>query len=356
MDIRKIEELQKRQAEIEHLLTDPEVISDQSRYLSLARELSSLSEPVKNFRRWKKITEEMASLEKVLMEKHDKEFLELAKSEIEMLTRELSELEKKIEKFFFVEDKDSSRDVIVEIRAGTGGLEASLFAADLLRMYTRFADRNNWKTEILSSHISESKGFKEIIFSMRGLDVYKKMKFESGVHRVQRVPTTEASGRIHTSTATVAVLPEAKDVDINLDPKDLRIDIFRSSGPGGQSVNTADSAVRITHVPTGIVVQCQDERSQLKNKNKALRVLRTRLLEQEMIKNQSQMASQRRQQIGSGDRSEKIRTYNFSEHRVTDHRIGLTIHRLEQILEGDLDELVSALIESEAKEKADKNE
>ncbi len=356
MDNRKIEELEKRQAEIEHLLTDQEVISDQARYLSLARELSSLSEPVKNFRRWKKVSEELSALEKVMLEKHDKDFLELAKSEIEMLKSELVELEKKIEKFFFVEDKDSSRDVIVEIRAGTGGLEASLFAADLLRMYTRFADRNNWKIEILSSHISESKGFKEIVFSVRGLDVYKKMKFESGVHRVQRVPATEASGRIHTSTATVAVLPEAKDVDINLDPKDLRIDIFRSSGPGGQSVNTADSAVRITHVPTGIVVQCQDERSQLKNKNKALRVLRTRLLEQEMIKSQSQMANQRRLQIGSGDRSEKIRTYNFSEHRVTDHRIGLTIHRLEQILEGDLDELVSALIESEAKEKSDKNE
>ena len=353
MDNRKIEELEKRQAEIEHLLTDPEVISDQARYLALARELSSISEPVKNFRRWKKVSEELSALEKVMFEKHDKEFIELAKSEIEMLKTELAELDKKIDKFFFVEDKDSSRDVIVEIRAGTGGLEASLFAADLLRMYTRFADRNNWKIEILSSHISESKGFKEIVFSLRGLDVYKKMKFESGVHRVQRVPTTEASGRIHTSTATVAVLPEAKDVDINLDPKDLRIDIFRSSGPGGQSVNTADSAVRITHVPTGIVVQCQDERSQLKNKNKALRVLRTRLLEQEMIKSQSQMASQRRLQIGSGDRSEKIRTYNFSEHRVTDHRIGLTIHRLEQILEGDLDELVSALIESEAKEKSE---
>lgn len=349
MDNKKIEELVKRQSEIEHLLADPQVISDQPRYLSLARELSSINEPVKDFRRLKRVNGEIAQMEKVLSEKHDAEFLELAQSEIETLKAEQGELEKKIEKFFQVEDKDASRDCLVEIRAGTGGLEASLFAADLLRMYTRFADRNNWKVEILSSHISESKGFKEIVFSVRGPEVYKKLKFESGVHRVQRVPATEASGRIHTSTATVAVLPEAREVDINLDPKDLRIDIFRSSGPGGQSVNTADSAVRITHVPSGIVVQCQDERSQLKNKIKALRVLRTRLLEQEMAKSQNQISSQRRQQIGSGDRSEKIRTYNFSEHRVTDHRIGLTIHRLEEILEGDLEELTGALIDSDAK-------
>lgn len=347
----KFESLEKRLVEIEHLLAEHQIISDQSQYLSLTRELSSLSVPIKTFRKWKALSEEIAGLKQVLREKHDQEFLDLAKAEIVSLEGTQAKLKLELEKFLVGEDKDASRDVIVEIRAGTGGQEASLFAADLFRMYSRYADRSGWKVEVLSSHASETKGFKEIVFSLRGTEVFKKLKFESGVHRVQRVPTTEASGRIHTSTATVAVLPEAKEVDVSLDPKDLRIDIFRSSGPGGQSVNTADSAVRITHLPSGIVVQCQDERSQLKNRNKAMRVLRTRLLDQERLRSQNEISSQRRQQIGSGERSEKIRTYNFSEHRVTDHRIGLTIHRLEGILEGDLDEIVSALIERENREK-----
>jgi peptide chain release factor 1 len=351
MDTLKFEELQKRFDELEHLLAQPEIISDKAKYSVLAKELSSLRQPVQNFRKWKKTAEEIIQLEGVLTEKHDKEYLELAKAEIDVLKGTKAALEVKLENCFKQEDKDASKDVIIEIRAGTGGQEASLFAADLFRMYSRYADRSNWAVEVLSSHPSESKGFKEIIFSVRGLDVYKKLKFESGVHRVQRVPVTEASGRIHTSTATVAVLPEAKEVDLEIDPKDLRIDIFRSSGPGGQSVNTADSAVRITHLASGIVVQCQDERSQLKNKNKALRVLRTRLLDQERIKNQDKISSQRRQQVGSGDRSEKIRTYNFSEHRLTDHRIGLTIHRLEEMLEGNLDDMFNALIEEENKQK-----
>lgn len=348
----KLPDLESRFVEIEHLLADPEVISDQPRYLSLAKELSSLAEVVKIFRKWKKISEELAQLEKVLTEKHDREFIDLAKEEIEILKITQADMEVKLKKFLVYKDKDASRDCLVEIRAGTGGQEASIFAADLFRMYTKCADRNNWKLEVLSSNPTEAKGFKEIIFSVKGADVYKKLKFESGVHRVQRVPATEGSGRIHTSAATVAVLLEAKEQDLKIDPKDLKIDVFRSSGPGGQSVNTADSAVRITHQPTGLVVICQDERSQLKNKLKALRVLRTRILDKERLENQSKISNQRRSQIGSGDRSEKIRTYNFSEHRVTDHRIGLTIHRLEAILEGGLDELFEALIENESKHKS----
>jgi peptide chain release factor 1 len=347
----KFEQLEKRLVEIEHLLADHAAVSSQSQYLSLTKDYTFLASGVKTFRKWKEVSSEISKLKEVLKEKHDQEFLELAKTEIIMLEELEVKLKHELEKFLIGEDKDASRDCLVEIRAGTGGLEASIFAADLLRMYSKYADRSGWKVEVLSSHPTESKGFKEVIFSVRGADVYRKLKFESGVHRVQRVPATEASGRIHTSTATVAVLPEAKDVDINIDPKDLRIDIFRSSGPGGQSVNTADSAVRITHLPTGMVVQCQDERSQLKNKHKAMRVLRTRLFELEKEKNKSELSSQRRQQIGSGDRSEKIRTYNFSEHRVTDHRIGLTIHQLEEILEGDLEEIINALIESENREK-----
>lgn len=347
----KFQELEKRLVEIEHLLSDPKIIANQPKYQSLAKELSSLSGPVKDFRKWKRIVVEIVQLEKVLEEKHDKEFLELARSEIVILKATQAELEQRLEKFLFGQDSSASRDCLVEIRAGTGGQEASLFAADLFRMYSKYALRCSWKLEVLSSHISERGGFKEVIFSLRGENVYKKLKFESGVHRVQRVPVTEALGRIHTSAATVAVLLEAKEQDIKIDPKDLKIDVYRSSGPGGQSVNTADSAVRVTHLPTGLIVTCQDERSQLKNKYKAFRVLRTRLLERQRLESQSEISNQRRSQIGTGDRSEKIRTYNFSEHRVTDHRIGLVIHRLEQILEGDLEEIFQALIENENKLK-----
>ncbi|MEW6008446.1 MAG: peptide chain release factor 1 [Candidatus Omnitrophota bacterium] len=352
----KLQSLEKRLVEIEGLLSDPKVVSNQGQYLSLSKELSFLSEPVKKFRKWKKTIEEKIKINKLLTEKHDRDFLELAKSEISELESLEQKLKLELEKFLLGEDKDASRDVIVEIRAGTGGQEASIFAADLFRMYSKYADKCNWKTEILSSHTTEAKGFKEIIFAVRGEDVYKKLKFESGVHRVQRVPVTEASGRIHTSTATVAVLPEAKEIDIVIDPKELKIDIFRSSGPGGQSVNTADSAIRITHLPSGIVVQCQDERSQLKNKNKAMRVLRTRLLEKKQRDAEDKISNQRRKQIGAGERSEKIRTYNFSEHRVTDHRIGLTIHRLEEVLEGDLDEFFDTLIADEKNRKVFKKD
>ncbi len=347
----KFESLEKRSIEIEGLLSDPKAVANQGQYLSLTKELSSLNEPVKKFRKYKQACQELDKLNKLLTEKHDQDFLELAKAEIKELENSKAQLGLELEKFLLGEDKDASRDVIVEIRAGTGGQEASIFAADLFRMYSKYADKCNWKTEVLSSHPTEAKGVKEIIFSVRGQDVYKKLKFESGVHRVQRVPVTEASGRIHTSTATVAVLPEAKEIDIVIDPKELKIDIFRSSGPGGQSVNTADSAIRITHLPTGIVVQCQDERSQLKNKNKAMRVLRTRLLEKSQTEADDKISNQRRKQIGGAERSEKIRTYNFSEHRVTDHRIGLTIHRLEEVLEGGLDEFFDALVAYENKRK-----
>jgi len=256
-------------------------------------------------------------------------------------------LEREIEDLLLEDDPDADKNIIIEIRAGTGGQEASLFAADLFRMYSKYAAGQGWSVETLSSSVSEAGGFKEIVFGVNGNGVYRKMKFESGVHRVQRVPVTEASGRIHTSTVSVAVLPEAEDVDIKIDPKDLRVDVFRSSGAGGQSVNTADSAVRITHIPSGIVVQCQDERSQLKNKNKAMKVLRARLLDKAVTEQHDKIARERKTQIGTGERSEKIRTYNYPDRRITDHRIGLTVHNLENVLEGDLEEIIMELLKQE---------
>ncbi len=277
----------------------------------------------------------------------EQDFVELAKQELSELRGRKTATETALEELLFEEDPDANKNIIVEIRAGTGGLEASLFASDLFRMYSKYAAGQGWKVETLSLSPSEAGGFKEVIFGITGTGVYRKMKYESGVHRVQRVPVTEASGRIHTSTVSVAVLPEAEEVDIKIDPKDLRIDVFRSSGPGGQSVNTADSAVRITHIPTGLVVSCQDERSQLKNKTKALKVLRARLLDKAASLQHEKIAKERKTQIGTGERSEKIRTYNYPDRRVTDHRIGLTLHKLENILEGDLEDIISQLLKSE---------
>lgn len=347
-----LKEIENRHDELEKLISDPKVISDRNLYQKYAKELAQVSELVKTFRQFNKVSSEIEDLKKMLDSKgQDKDFLELAKAELPSLEKKKEELRNKIEELQQEEDTDAGRDVIVEIRAGTGGQEASLFAADLYRMYSKYAARHNLQVEALSSHSSEAKGFKEIVFSVSGKGAYKKMKFESGVHRVQRVPTTEASGRIHTSTATVAILVEPEEVEVNIEPKDLRIDVFRATGPGGQGVNTTDSAVRITHIPTGMVVNCQDERSQLKNKAKAMRVLRAKLLDKMRQDEISKISSARKSQIGSGERSEKIRTYNFPDRRVTDHRIGLTIHQLENFLEGDLDEMNEALLKEEKEQK-----
>lgn len=320
--------------------------ADRSQYNAYAKELSALKEPVALLREYKKTTNEIAGVEAVLAATSDAGLLELARGELQDLTLKKSGLEEKLKNIFKGEDKDAGRDVLVEIRPGTGGMEAALFAGDLYRMYTKYAARKNWTLEPMSVNTTELGGVKEVVFSVKGRDAYKRLKFESGVHRVQRVPTTEAQGRIHTSTASVAVLAEPQEVDLVIEPKDLRIDTYRSSGPGGQHMQKTDSAVRITHLPTGVVVACQDERSQLKNKTKAMRILRARILDAKEQEESKKIARERKSQIGSGDRSEKIRTYNFPDRRVTDHRIKFSAHQLEAVMEGDLDEISDALIKA----------
>ncbi len=343
----KLQAAEQRFNELEGLLSDPKIISDQSQYQKLAKELSGLSSLVSAFRQYKKIIGHIAELKELMKEKHDQEFEQLAKSELEDLAQKEKSLEAELKTLLNPAKQEKDADIIIEIRAGTGGAEASLFAADLYRMYTKYAAQKGWRVDAMNSSPSEAGGFKEIVFGISGKAASKRLKWESGVHRVQRVPTTEASGRIHTSTATVAILSEPEEVELTIDPKDLRIDIFRSSGPGGQSVNTTDSAVRLTHLPTGTVVICQDERSQLKNRMKAMRVLRARILDK-MQQDAIQKASQERKSlIGTGDRSEKIRTYNFPDRRITDHRIGFTTHQLPSVLDGDMEELTDALIKAE---------
>jgi peptide chain release factor 1 len=342
----QLEKLEKRYHELELLLSSMEVISDKHQYNKYARELSGLKDTVAIFKEHKKLAQEIKELEHLLQEKHDREFVELAKKELQELQAKESLLTQQLKDALTVEDKDAGKDAMVEIRQGTGGLEAALFAGDLYRMYTKYAASRKWTIESMSSHPTELGGFKEIIFGVKGKDAYLRLKFESGVHRVQRVPTTEAQGRIHTSTATVVVLLEAEEVEMVIEQKDLRIDTYRSSSAGGQHVQKTDSAVRITHLPTNMVVTCQDERSQLKNKNKAMRILRARLLDQRRQEDFRKMSEARKSQIGSGDRSEKIRTYNFPDRRVTDHRVNFTSHQLEAILEGELDELSDALIKA----------
>lgn len=337
--------------EILEELSRPETLSDPEKYRKLAREQAEMSELVEKIKRYMKVLEDIEACEE-LMEKEKEEGTEsYLKSELNSLKEEREKLEEEIKVLLLGKDPRDEKDVIMEIRAGAGGEEASLFAADLFRMYTRYAEKKGWKVEVLGSSESDMGGFKEVIFEIKGKGAFSKLKFESGVHRVQRIPVTESGGRIHTSTATVAVLPEAEEVEVKIDPNDLKIETFRASGPGGQHVNVTDSAVRITHLPTGMVVQCQEERSQIQNREKAMRILRARLYEKLMEEQAKKLAEERRQQVGTGDRSERVRTYNFPQNRVTDHRIGFTVHNLEEFLDGEIDEVIEALAAAERAER-----
>ena len=338
--------------EIEAKLSDPKIISSPQKVKELSKEYSYLLQIVEKYDRYKKILSDLQENQQLVEQgKDDEELLKLVREEEKKLKNQKKKLENDIQALLIPRDKNDDRNTIVEIRVGTGGDEASLFAGDLFRMYSKYAESQNWKISTLSDHPTGVGGFKEIIFSVEGNDVYRKFRYESGVHRVQRIPVTESGGRIHTSAVTVAVLPEAEPVEVKINEKDIRVDTFRSSGPGGQSVNTMDSAVRIAHIPTGIVVQCQDEKSQYRNKEKAMRHLRAKLLELEEKKKASEISRSRKSQIGTGDRSEKIRTYNFPQNRVTDHRIGLTLYNLSAIMNGDLNELINALISSDYEEE-----
>ncbi len=336
--------VEEKYRELETMLGDPSVARDVNKLKKYSQELSRLRPIVEAIHKHRELQAQLDEARAMLQEEEDEELRELARHEFQDLREQMGNLETDLKIMLLPPDPNDEKNVILEIRAGTGGEEAGLFAADLLRMYLRYGERRRWKVELLNTHYGNAGGLKEVICSIEGDKVYSNLKFEGGVHRVQRVPETEAQGRIHTSAVTVAVLPEAEEVDVKIEEKDLRIDVFRSSGPGGQSVNTTDSAVRVTHLPTGLVVTCQDEKSQHKNKAQALKVLRSRLLEMRTEEQEAETLSNRRSMVGSGDRSEKIRTYNFPQNRLTDHRIGLTVHRLDSIMDGDLDEVISALI------------
>jgi len=353
---KKLEKYEKKYEELNILLSNPKIIADQSQFQQYSKTHSEISKTVLKYKEYKKILKEIEENLKMLEAEKDSEFKKLITEDLERLEKKKTNLELELKELIFPEDPYDKKNIIVEIRAGAGGDEAALFVGDLFRMYSRYSEANGLKTEIMNSSPNEIGGFKEIIFNITGTDVYKKLKYESGVHRVQRVPITESSGRIHTSTVTVAILPEAEEVEFEINPNDLKIDRFRSTGPGGQSVNTTDSAVRITHIPTGIVTTCQDEKSQHKNKEKALKILRARLLDKMERERHEKIDQKRRKQVGTGDRSERIRTYNFPQNRITDHRINLTLHNLEEILEGNLDNLLNALSEKLKKSSDDLND
>lgn len=347
----RLQAVEERYDALGELLSDPDIISDVQKLRDYSKEQAVLAETVNAYREYKKADGELRDARELLAEKLDDEMRDLVRAEIAHLQAWREELERRLRVLLLPRDKNDEKNVIVEIRGAAGGDEAALFAADLFRMYSRFADRRGWKVELIDANPTDIGGFKEIIFSVQGDGAYSQLKYESGAHRVQRVPSTESGGRIHTSTATVAVLPEVEEVEVEIHEKDLRIDTFCSTGPGGQSVNTTQSAVRITHLPTGIVVSCQDEKSQLKNRDKAMRVLRARLYEKYQSEQQQEYAEQRKSAVGTGDRSERIRTYNFPQSRVTDHRVGLTTRRLETVLDGDLEEIINALVLADQADK-----
>jgi peptide chain release factor 1 len=352
----KLEQLKQRYDELSAKLNEPDIMNDRELWKKMIKEHSNLSDIVEKYEEYKTVLDNINESKLILEESSDEELRMLAKEELKENSGNLEKIENEIKILLLPKDPNDQKNVIVEIRGGAGGDEAALFAGDLFRMYSHYAESRNWKTEILNMNESDIGGFKEIVFMINGKGAYSRLKYESGVHRVQRVPETESSGRIHTSTVTVAILPEAEDVDVDINQNDLRIDVFRSSGNGGQSVNTTDSAVRVTHIPTGIVISCQDEKSQLKNKDKALKILRAKLYELELERQQKELSQTRKSQVGTGDRSERIRTYNFPQGRVTDHRINLTLYRLDSILNGDLDEIIDALITTDQAEKLNNNQ
>ncbi len=348
----KLQGIEDKLEKINSSLCDPEVVSNQEEYKKLMREAKTLTPIVEKFREYKKANSDLTEAKEMLADTSlDKEFRDMAGEEAAEAQKKTEELKEELKVLLLPKDPNDYKNVIVEIRGGAGGEEAALFAGSLFRMYSMYAERKGWKTEIMNENPTELGGYKEISFMIEGEGAYSRLKFESGVHRVQRVPETESQGRVHTSTVTVAVLPEAEEVEFTLDPADLQIDVFRSSGAGGQKVNKTSSAIRVTYLPTGMVVECQDERSQYKNKDKALKVLRSRLLEEKTAKQNAEIAGERRSQVGTGDRSERIRTYNFPQGRVSDHRIGLTLYKIESIMNGDLDEIIDALVTADTAEK-----
>lgn len=349
--LKKLDSLEEKYNELTDLISQPEIIADQSQYQKYAKAHADLEDIVTRYRRYKNVVQQLKDAREMAADESDEEFKKMLADEIDLLKAEQSRLEEELKILLLPKDPDDEKSVIMEIRAGTGGEEAALFANDLFRMYSRYAEEQGWKIDIMDSHYTDIGGIKELIFVVDGTGAYSKLKYESGVHRVQRVPSTESSGRIHTSAATVAVLPEAEEVEVDIDPNEVRVDVYCSSGPGGQSVNTTQSAVRLTHIPTGIVVTCQDEKSQHKNKAKAMRVLRARLKEILEEEKNAEMAGTRRSQVGSGDRSERIRTYNFPQGRVTDHRINMTLHKLGAVLEGQMGELIEALVSHDHAER-----
>ncbi|WP_061858010.1 MULTISPECIES: peptide chain release factor 1 [Clostridium] len=351
MMLDKLEFIENKYDELSVKISDPSVMANQNEWRKLCKEHAELEVIVNKYREYKKILEDLEANKEMLAEESDKEMKEMIQEEIKSLEEAKKDKEEDLKIALLPKDPNDDKNVFIEIRAGAGGEEAALFASNLFRMYTRYAERHGWKAEFMSSNETDIGGFKEVVFMLKGHGAYSKMKFESGVHRVQRVPDTESSGRIHTSTATVAVLPEVDDVEIEIDPNDLRIDVFRASGNGGQCVNTTDSAVRITHIPTGMVVSCQDEKSQLKNKEKALKILKARLYEKAEQERNAAISADRKNQVGSGDRSERIRTYNYPQGRVTDHRIGVTVYKLDAFLDGEMDEIIDALVTAEQAEK-----